>query len=257
MRQTGRVTAQRDPLADLATLEGVPSAVTAARDAADSIMRDRGQRAVPAETSAQALLAGARDSAALALAEVDEPEEIREAVTAGSIRLSTQLIDLAAEIRTQPAKVLARSHTLAAKALADAGRINVTDLGQVRPEARARIAGVGNVLSEPTDAPAQVVAAVVHAEICSTEPFDLVSGIIGRAVEHMVLIQGGIDPRAVLVPESAHALAGTAYRQALADYGTGTIDGVRAWLIHCCEALTHGAEKSPLPKAKRFRDDDL
>lgn len=239
-----------DPLADLAALEGVPSAVTAARDAADAVLRDRGRRVVPAEVSAKALLAGARASAELALegpeATGDETEETRQAVEAGAVRLSTQLLDLAADVRRQPARVLARAHTLVAKSLADIGRINPVSLGRVAPEARERTAGVADMLTMRTTASPIVVGAIAHAEIAQVRPFDLVSGIIARAVDHMVLVEGGIDPRAVLLPESAHLLAGRAYERALTGYAEGTADAVRAWIIHCCDALTHGAEKSPL-----------
>ena len=51
-----------DPLADLARLEGVPSAVAAALAAVDVVLRDRGQRAMPGSRGA-ALLPGARASA--------------------------------------------------------------------------------------------------------------------------------------------------------------------------------------------------
>lgn len=246
-----------DPLADLAALEGIGSAVTAARDAADAVLRDRGRRQVPAETSARALLTGARDSAALALVdELDEPDEesgergepaeVRQAIEAGAIRLSTQLLDLATEIRRQPARSLARAHTLVAKGLLDVGRIGPDALGGVRPAARERTAGIADLLAMTTTASPIVVAAIAHAEIAAARPFALVSGVVARAVEHLVLIEGGIDPRAVLLPESAHRVAGPAYRRALAGYETGTADAVRAWIIHCCDALTHGAELSPL-----------
>lgn len=252
-----------DPLADLAAMEGVPSAVTAARDAADAVLRDRGMRQVPAEQSAKALLAGARDSATLALQDpstgetIHESDDVRRAVEAGSVRISTQLIDLAADIRSQPSRVIARAHTIVAKGLVDVGRIDADGLGQVRPDCRERVSGVSELLSMPTTASPVVVGAIAHAEIMAPQPFELVSGIVARAVDHMVLIQAGIDPRAVLLPETAHLVAGRAYHRALAEYSTGTADGVRAWIIHCCDALTHGAEQSPMGAAPRFRDDKV
>lgn len=235
-------------------LEGVPAAVSAARDAADVVLRDRGRRTVPGEMSARALLEGAQDSAAL---DLSGDTAIDEAVAAGAVRLSTQLIDLAEEIRRQPARVLARAHVLVARDLADAGAISVADLGQVRAEARERIRGVCEMLAGRTTASPIVVGAVAHAELAVTEPFARVSGVLARAVDHMVLVEGGIDPRAVLLPESAHRVAGPAYRRALEGYVSGGVDGVRAWLIHCCDALTHGAERSPIGAAQRFRDDQV
>ena len=54
-----------DPLADLARFEGVPSAVAAATDAVDAVLRDRGLRKITDEQLSQALLAGARANAEL------------------------------------------------------------------------------------------------------------------------------------------------------------------------------------------------
>ena len=43
-----------DPLADLAHVEGVPSAVAAATDAVDAVLRDRGLRKITEEQLSQA-----------------------------------------------------------------------------------------------------------------------------------------------------------------------------------------------------------
>ncbi|HRD64363.1 MAG TPA: hypothetical protein PL137_25920 [Nocardioides sp.] len=66
-----------DPLAWLASLEGVPSAFAAARDGIDVVLRDRGLRRTSPETTAESLLRGAHASAVLegstsSLAEVRE-----------------------------------------------------------------------------------------------------------------------------------------------------------------------------------------
>ena len=54
-----------DPLADLVRLEGVASAVAAATDAVDAVLRDRGLRRITDEQLSQALLAGATANATL------------------------------------------------------------------------------------------------------------------------------------------------------------------------------------------------
>ena len=51
-----------DPLAWLASLEGVPSAFAAARDGIDVVLRDRGLRRTSPETTAESLLRGAHAS---------------------------------------------------------------------------------------------------------------------------------------------------------------------------------------------------
>lgn len=222
---------------DLYRLEGVPSAVAAAMAAADTILRDRGERPVPAEDSARARLAGARASAAMAGEEWE----------AGSVRLSTELIALAGSIRRTPAGVLARAHTLLARDLVDPG-----DLGRIPAADPGRLAGVLDLLSRPTKAPALVRAAMAHAEMATLVPGSPLHGLLGRAVEHLVLIEARIDPRAVLVPEEGHRAAGAAYADNLQRYSSGTPAGVRAWLLHCATALTFGVEVSPLGAARRF-----
>lgn len=224
---------------DLSRLEGVPSAVAAAMAAADTILRDRGERPVPAEDSARALLAGARASAAMA-GEEWEP---------GSVRLSTELIDLAASIRRTPAGALARAHTLLARDV-----LPEADLGRVPTDDPDRLAGLLALLTTPTQAPALIRAALAHAEMALLVADSPVHGLLGRAVEHLVLIEARVDPRAVLVPEQGHRAAGAAYAENLRHYATGTPGGVRAWILHCATALTHGAEVSPLGAARRFTD---
>lgn len=230
-----------DPLSDLARIEGVPSAIRAALDAADAVLRDRGRRPVPAETSARALLEGAKASASL-----DGDQWLP-----GAVRLSTELIDLAGAIRRTPAQVLARAHVLVARDV-----VAEHELGRVRPEAdTSRLAALTELLTSPTKESALIVAALAHAEVAAISPFGGGDGVIARAVEHMVLIEAGIDPRAVLIPEAGHAASGAAYPRGLQRYASGSVAGVRDWIVQCASALTFGAESSPLGAAKRFRKD--
>lgn len=223
-----------DPLADLARLEGVPSAVVAARDAVDAVLRDRGMRAISSEQSASALLAGARASAAL----TDEPDRWLP----GSVRLSTQLLALSELIRTSPGQALARVHALVAR-----GCVPDDDLGRIRPgeEVAARLLGVNVLLTGSTTASVIILAAVVHAELATVAPFGSADTIVARAAEHLVLVAGGVDPRAVIVPEAGHLALRPGYLAALAGYRDGSVAGVRGWLLHCCQALAYGAEVSP------------
>lgn len=231
-----------DPLLDLSRLEGVPSAVAAARAAADAVLRDRGARAVPTEMSARALLTSARASAAME-GSAWEP---------GAVRLSTELMELAGLVRSTPGQALARAHLLLARGLIDDDR-----LGRVPADDPARLTGVVRLLAARTSAPALVVAAVAHAEIALLAAPGGGHGVLARAVEHMVLIQAGVDPRAVLVVAEGHRAVGGAYRTRLEAYATGTATGVRDWILHCAQALTHGAELSPLGAARRFRDGSI
>ena len=226
-----------DPLAELARLEGVPSAVVSARDAVDAVLRDRGMRASTPAQSATALLAGARATAALS----DEPERWLP----GAVRLSTELVALSAVIRSAPNQALARAHTLLAH-----GQVAEEELGRVRiqGDVSARMLGLAGMLSGATAASSIVLAAVAHAEIAVVSPFGSADLLIARAVEHMVLIDSGIDPRALLVPEAGHLALRESYRSALAGYRSGTVVGVRDWLLHCTRALASGAEASPVAR---------
>ncbi len=226
-----------DPLAVLSQLEGVPSAIVSARDAVDAVLRDRGMRTVSAEQSATALLAGARASASL----TDDPDRW----LAGSVRLSTELITLSGLIRVAPNQALARAHALLAH-----GQVPDAELGRVRSVdgISDRVLGLTELLTGTTAAPALVVGAVVHAELATVAPFGTADGLVARAVEHMVLIASGVDPRAVLVPEAGHLALRESYDNALAGYRAGSVSGVRDWLLHCARAVAYGAEVSPVSR---------
>lgn len=226
-----------DPLAELARLEGVPSAVAAGRDAVDAVLRDRGRRIVRPEQAAAALLSAAR-----ATARAEDPTDPHRWLP-GAVRMHTEFVTLAPLVRVAPGQVIARAH-----ALLGGGLLPDDELGRVRAEdGRAeRLAGLARILVSPTTAPAIVVGAIAHAELATTAPFTAGNGIIARAVEHLVLIASGIDPSAVTVPEAAHLEAGARYRQALEDYRAGTAAGVRSWVLYVAAAVARGAELSPL-----------
>ena len=105
-----------DVFAFLAQLEGVPSALAAARDGLDVLLRDRGLRRTGPDVTAESLLRGARASAEL---EGDGYDET------GPVRLSSQLLGLLPVWRRSPLQALARMHTLAAR-----GYVDDVDLGR-------------------------------------------------------------------------------------------------------------------------------
>lgn len=241
-----------DLLASLARLEGVPSAVAASRDSVDAVLRDRGLRAVAADTSAQALVAAARANAALAAGDDDGPATDSSTLEGATVRLYTEIVDVSRLIRVAPGQAIARAHAVFGR-----GILADDQLGRARddPDVAGRMASVNQLLTAATSASVIVVAGIAHAELVSCRPFTAGSGVVARAVEHMILIDGGIDSPAVTIPEAGHGMvaddtAGPAqvngYREALENYRSGTADGARRWLLHVADAVARGAELSPL-----------
>ena len=230
-----------DPLADLAQLPGVPSAVAAAMAAVDVVLRDRGLRAIPEAARDSALRLSADASATL----TDDHD--RWAI--GALRLAMELPRLASVIRVAPAQALARAQLLAAR-----GEMPDDQLGRMvgDPSAAERMRAIGELLSGPTAAPAVVLGAVVHAEIATVAPFGAVSGLVARAAEHLVLISAGVDPLGVIVVEAGHRDR-PGYRAGLAAYAEGRGRGVGDWIIRCAEAVSRGAERSPAVTEKPAR----
>jgi hypothetical protein len=236
-----------DPLARLASLEGVPSAYAAARDGIDVMLRDRGLRRTSPETTAESLLRGAHASAVLegsasSLAEIREGAA--DEVAGDAVRLSTELLSLAPALTRSPLQALARIHALAA------GSQPADRRGRPRDAAAAeRLRAVGDLLTATTTAPALLLAAVVHAELATAAPFDSHNGIVARAAERLVLVARGVDEKSLVVPEAGHLALRAAYESNLRGYRDGGPAGVQAWLLYGAEAFAAGAEASPLRRA--------
>lgn len=238
MRKTLTVPTDREPQADplmaLSRMDGVASAVAAAQAGVDAVLRGLPRRRVTIEQSTAALVDATTASARL---EVD-PERWAD----GCVRLGGELAGLADRVRVAPGAVLARIHLLLAR-----GALPDTDLGRTRDGVDgARLTAVTRLLTATTSAPSMVLAAVVHAELAAVQPFGAGSGIVARAVEHLVLIQARIDPVGMIMVELGHVESAGAYHAALDSYATGTPLGVTTWLRHCAAAVTRGAELSPL-----------
>jgi hypothetical protein len=234
-----------DPLADLTALEGVGSAMAAARDGIDALLRDRGLRRTTPELTGESLLRGAHASAVLegsgsTLADVRAGAGDEAALAAA--RLSTGLLGLVPVLGRSPLQAFARMHTLVAK-----GSVADARLGRPRDGASAdRLAALGRLLVAPTAAPALVAAAVVHAELRTVAPFGHHDGIVARAAERLVLVARGVDPTSLTVPEVGHLALRAEYESNLRGYAEGGRAGVHAWLLYAAEAYTSGAQASPL-----------
>lgn len=236
-----------DPLARLASLEGVASAMAAARDGIDVLLRDRGLRTSPPELTTESLLLGAHASAVLEGSSSDL-EQMRagegDETAQAALRVSTELLALVPTLSTAPLQAFARLHTLAGKGLvADA------DLGRPREAAAAaRLTDLGRLLVTPTEAPALVVAAVVHAELATVAPFGSHNGIVARAAERLVLVARGVDVKSLVVPEAGHLRLRREYESNLRGYRDGGPAGVHSWLLYAAEGYSAGAEASPVAR---------
>lgn len=234
-----------DPLAWLVSLEGVPSAYAAVRDGIDVMLRDRGLRRTSPDHTGESLLRGAHASAILEGASADLAD-VRagtgDPIARDAVRVSAELLSLAPVLGRTPLQALARLHALAAT-----GSVDDERLGRPRDaESAARLRDIGTMLTSPTDAPALLVAAVVHAELLTAAPFPSHNGIVARATERLLLVSRGVDEKSLLVPEAGHLALRREYESNLRGYAEGGAAGVHAWILYAAEAFAAGAEASPL-----------
>jgi hypothetical protein len=234
-----------DPLARLAALEGVASAMAAARDGIDVLLRDRGLRQSPPELTAESLLLGAHASAVLEGSGSDL-ETMRagagDDVAQAALRVSAELLAQVPVVDRSPLQAFARLHTLAGK-----GVLDDAALGRPRDAASSsRLTDLARLLVSPTEAPALVVAAVVHAELATVAPFESHNGIVARAAERLLLVARGVDAKSLVVPEAGHLRLRQEYESNLRGYRDGGPAGVHAWLLYAAEGYAAGAEASPV-----------
>nr|WP_227466783.1 oxidoreductase [Nocardioides lijunqiniae] len=232
----------------MVSLEGVPSAYAAVRDGIDVMLRDRGLRRTSPETTAESLLRGAHASAVLegstsTLAQVREGagDETAQDV----LRMSTELLGLAPLLGRSPAQAFARLH-----AVVSSGSLPDDQRGRPRDaESAARLRDIGALLTRPTDAPALLVAALIHGELVTAAPFASHNGVVARAAERLVIVARGVDEKSLVVPEAGHLALRAAYESNLVGYAEGGAAGMHAWVLYAAEAFAAGAEASPLRRA--------
>ena len=263
-----------DPLAPLLDLPGVADAVAQARTAIDGLLGHKVLRRRSAEVTAESALRGARASAQLEGAGI-ELERLRGHLLAGgtvtmadrdprnatlvqgAVRLHAELGSVLVAWRHSPRQALARMHVVAAAELVDdqdaLGRPRVDnaasyddplDLGPapIPLEVSARLDGLSRTVLT-TKVPAVVVAAVVHGELLALRAFGTVDGLVARAAARLVLVDRGLDPKAVSAPEVGHAELHHDYAEAARGYIAGGPEGVARWLVHCASAVSLGARE--------------
>ena len=247
-----------------AAIDGVREAMTALR------WHQALRRRIP-ESAAESRVRGAQASGELegARLPVDMVRELMagvrpwpsdpdpvEKVLRGVLTATAATEEVRGTVLDAPAQALARLHVAAV-----GGRIDAEAVGRPRlaGEGSEELVGVGpllgpqavrerlDLLSEVLrghgDLPGALVAAVAHAEVATVRPFTHGNGVVARALERSLVQATGLDPTGVAVTELGHFREGMpAYVGALTAYATGSREGVRLWIEHCCAALVSAAQ---------------
>jgi hypothetical protein len=239
------VTTEADPLAQLAELSGVAVAGEEAREALGRVHRHRTNLRGWPTTAAEASLRAARASSVLDGGSLQVSDGGPDPVLAGALRVSEALEGGATSLvgvwQRAPLQAIARLHALAAADLADDDR-----LGRPRSDADVgrRLALLADIVTGGTRVPAPVLAAVVHGELLTLEPFGTADGVVARAVSRLVTIASGLDPHGLGVPEVYWMRNSGDYRAAARGFSSGTPDGLAAWLVLSAKALHGGAREA-------------
>jgi hypothetical protein len=239
------VTTEVDPLAPLAELPGVAVAGAEAREALGRAHRHRTNLRGWPTTAAEASLRAARASSVLDGGSLQLSDGDPDPVLAGALRVSEALEGGATSLvgvwQRAPLQAIARLHALAAADLAGDDR-----LGRPRSDADVgrRLALLADIVTGGTRVPAPVLAAVVHGELLTLEPFGTADGVVARAVSRLVTIVSGLDPHGLGVPEVYWMRNSGDYRAAARGFSSGTPDGLAAWLVLSAKALHGGAREA-------------
>jgi hypothetical protein len=228
-------------LAPLLELRDVDQALAGARSSVDAALRHRSLRPSGGPLAAELGLRSAVASAALE-GHAHDLDAVRagtltDPVVQGALRVSAALDALAPRWTTAPRQVLARLHLLAAR-----GSVTDDELG--RPATGSdRLDVLCRVIADPDGMPALLRAAVIHGELLAVRPFAGPTGVVARAAARLTLIADGLDPRGLIAPELGHLAREPEYTGTANAFSTGTPDGVRAWLKHCCSAVDIAASE--------------
>lgn len=227
----------------------------------DRLLWDRGVRGRAAEIVSASALTGARDSAALDGADVSldvlraglDDSPLGRAV-ASSVAVTSAVPGQVDAWSRAPLQVLAHLHAIAARGFEDddaLGRprqqdevVDALHIGAPLPWRAVpdRLVGLADVLTQPTAAPAVLVAAIAHGELMAVQPFRWGSGLIARAALRLVIASRGVDPDLLGCPEAGMlSLGRSSYVAALRGYRSGEPEGVAEWIRWNASAIGFGA----------------
>jgi hypothetical protein len=233
-----------DPLAPLMRLPGVAEAIDATRAAMDGLLREPALRRRRGEVRAEARSRSAWASAVLAGADLawedftpPFADDSSGVLAHAALQVAGEVGGLAETWRRAPLQALARLH-----AVAMAGRAEPDALGRPRPDpgVAERLTTLAGVVTT-SEAPGVLVSGVVHGDLMTLRPFESSDDLVARAASRIVLVQRGVDPDALTVPEMGLLeLGDEAYRKALDDFASGTPQGLARWLTFHAAALQRG-----------------
>ncbi len=214
-----------------------------AREAVAAVHRHPANRRGWAATAAEASVRAARASAALDGGSAALPSDgaVHDPVLAGALRVAAALGGLLSSWQRAPLQVLARLHVLAAAGLAPEPALGRPDPSR---EVTARLDGLAQLVTGSSRVAAPVLVAVVHGELLALAPFAHANGVIARAASRLTMVSTGLDPKGLIVPEVAHLRYERAYRAAAAGFARGGSEAVGEWIVHCCVALSAGAQEA-------------
>ncbi len=238
-----------DPLAPLLDLPGVAAAADEAGEALAAVHRHPVNLRGWDKTSRESSWRGGRSSAAMegATTELNREHDFDDPVMSGAIRVAQALDPDALErevtvFRRAPMQSLARLHALAAAELVD------DDAALGRPRAEPHIARrldlLGQLITGATQAPAAVLAAVVHGELLALAPFEQGNAVVARAASRLVSASTGLDPHLLGVPEVTWLRNLGPYRETSARFATGDPQALADWILLSCQAMVAGAAEA-------------
>lgn len=231
-----------DPLAPLLQLDGVEAAVKSARDEVFAVHRHPVNLRGGSATAAEASVRAARASAAIDGADPEIPADaaVTDPVLAGALRVAESLESLLPTWRRAPGQALARMHVLAASDVVE----DRDALGRPHAGAGPRLELLAQLVTGATSVPGPLLTAVVHGELLALRPFGTADGVVARAAARLTMIATGVDPKSLTIPEVAYLRRVARYRDAAEGFASGGPDGVRDWLLFCCDAMEKGAREA-------------
>jgi hypothetical protein len=166
------------------------------------------------------------------------PDDQSGRLAEAALHAASEVGALAETWRSAPLQALARLHAVAA-----AGLSGEEELG--RPKRAAGVSERLGMLAETvsnTEVSGVISSAVVHAELMTLQPFGTADDIVARAASRVVLVQRGVDPDAITVPEMGLIDLGEgAYRSALDGFASGEPRGLAHWISFHAASVQRGA----------------